>query len=116
VGRVVSLFDGWNYYISLAELEYKRGEIKCALSTALIGKNYAKTKAQKTAIGIFIAKCYGQLGDYQKSSAIYRELIDEKVYLPPVMLGIMYNNLKVNNDEKAERNISLIKIFEEKDE
>jgi hypothetical protein len=103
--------DGWDYYISRAEISYNTDKINDALCDAKLAQNYADTKARKVAIGIFIAKCYSALHKYEESSKIYRELIKEDTYIPPVIMGMMYNNLKSKSAKKVQNNITLVKIF-----
>lgn len=111
MGVICELYDGWDYYIARAELEYNQNQIKAALTDAKIAKKYANTKARMTAIGIFIAKCYSALGNFRESSRVYRELIKEGTYLPPVIMGIMYNNLEQKKADKLNKNITVVKIF-----
>ena len=75
MATVCDLYDGWEYYITRAELEYKQNHPTAALNEAKLAKKYANTKARQSAIGIFIAKCYTALGNYEKSSQTYRDLI-----------------------------------------
>jgi hypothetical protein len=112
MGIICNISDGWEYYIARAELFYSENKFNDALAEGKMAKNYAQTKARQTAIGIFIAKCYSALGDYKKSSLTYRELIKESIYLPPVIMGMMYNNLKTKNKEKAVKNITLVKMYD----
>lgn len=116
MGIICDLYDGWEYYITRAELEYSKKNISAALQEAKLAQGYAKTKAQQSAIGIFIAKCYTALGDYEKSSEIYRTLIKEGTYLPPVMMGLMYNHLEENQTQKARNNITVVKLFANRNE
>ncbi len=111
MGTICDIYDGWEYYIARAELEYNQNKFSMALTDANMAKKYANTKARTTAIGIFIAKCYSALGDYKRSSSTYRELIKEGTYLPPVIMGMMYNNLEQKKAEKLDKNITLIKVF-----
>ena len=111
MGIICDLYDGWEYYIARAELEYSKKNITAALNEAKLAQTYAKTKAQQSAIGIFIAKCYTALGDYEKSSIIYRNLIKEGTYLPPIMMGLMYNHLEKKQITKLKKNITVVKLF-----
>ena len=111
MGTICDLYDGWEYYVARAELEYSKKNITAALNEAKLAQKYAKTKAQQSAIGIFIAKCYTALGDYEKSSQTYRTLIKEGTYLPPIMMGLMYNNLEEKQNKKARNNITVVKLF-----
>ena len=112
---VQNIADGWEYYVSRAEIEYRGGNFGAALQDGILARGYANTAARTTYIGIFIAKCYTALGDYARSSQIYRELIKEDAYIPPLLMGIMYNNLKTKRTEKTQKNITLIKLFADGD-
>lgn len=111
MGIICDLYDGWEYYIARAELEYSKKNVTAALHEAKLAQKYAKTKAQQSAIGIFIAKCHTALGNYEKSSEIYRTLIKEGTYLPPIMMGLMYNRLEEKQISKAQKNITVVKLF-----
>ncbi len=111
MGIICDLYDGWEYYIARAELEYSKKNVIAALQEAKLAQTYAKTKAQHSAIGIFIAKCYTALGDYEKSSETYRTLIKDGTYLPPIMMGLMYNHLEEKQTAKAKNNITVVKLF-----
>ena len=111
MGAICDLYDGWEYYIARAELEYHQNHYTSALNEAKLAQKYANTKARQSAIGIFIAKCYTALGYYEKSSQTYRSLIKDGTYLPPVMMGLMYNNLKEKQTNKAKNNITVVKLF-----
>jgi hypothetical protein len=115
VGVVRNIADGWEYYISRAEAEYRDGNFGAALQDGLLAQGYANTAARTTSIGIFIAKCYTALGDYRHSSQIYRGLIKEDTYIPPLLMGIMYNNLETKRTEKTRKNITLVKLFADGD-
>ena len=113
MGIICDIYDGWEYYIARAELEYNENKINEALLDAKMAERYADTKARQTAIGIFIAKCYSALGDYEQSSKTYRQLIKLGTYLPPVIMGMMYNNLRQKQVGKLKNNITLVKVFSE---
>lgn len=113
MGVICDLYDGWEYYIARAELAFQQNQTNAALTAAQIAKKYANTKARQTAIGIFIGKCYAALGEYEKSSQTYRELIKDGTYLPPVIMGIMYNNLEKKKAAKVNHNITMVKLFSE---
>lgn len=113
MGSICDLYDGWEYYVARAELEYHQNRYTAALNEAKLAQKYADTKARQSAIGIFIAKCYTALGDYTQSSQIYRELIKDGTYLPPVMMGLMYNHLEAKQTAKARNNITVVKLFTE---
>ncbi len=111
MGTICDLYDGWEYYVARAEHEYSNKNLTTALTEAKLAQKYAKTKAQQSAIGIFIAKCYTALGDYEKSTQTYRTLIKDGTYLPPIMIGLMYNHLKEKQNTKAKNNITVVKLF-----
>jgi hypothetical protein len=116
MGIICDISDGWEYYIARAELEYNQNKTNDALLDAQMAKKYANTPARQTAIGIFIAKCYSALGDYEKSSHTYRDLISAGTYLPPVIMGMMYNNLKQQKTDKVKNNLTLVKVFTDEDD
>ena len=111
MGTICDLYDGWEYYIARAELAYNQNHITAAIHEAKLAQKYANTKARHSAINIFIAKCYTTLGDYAQSSQIYRALIKDGTYLPPVMVGLMYNNLEEKQTNKVRNNITVVKLF-----
>lgn len=111
MGVICDLYDGWEYYVARAELAYNQNHPTVALNEAKLAQKYANTKARQSAIGIFIAKCYTALGDYEKSSQTYRDLIKEGTYLPPIMMGLMYNNLEEKRNNKVKNNITVVKLF-----
>lgn len=111
MGAICDLYDGWEYYVARAELEYSRNQPSAALHEAQLAQKYADTKARQSAIGIFIAKCYTAMGDYEKSSQTYRDLIKDGTYLPPVMMGLMYNHLEEKQTAKVKNNITVVKLF-----
>ena len=113
MGSICDLYDGWEYYIARAELAYRQNHPTAALNEAQLAQKYANTKARQSAIRIFIAKCYTALGDYEKSSQTYRELIKDGTYLPPVMMGLMYNHLEEKQTAKVRNNITVVKLFTE---
>lgn len=115
MGIICDLYDGWEYYVARAELEYSQKNVTAALNEAKLAQKYAKTKAQQSAIGIFIAKCYTALGNYEKSSETYRTLIKEGTYLSPIMMGLMYNHLEEKQTPKVKNNITVVKLFANKD-
>jgi len=111
-------------WICRAEIAYKSGNIKSAIRYAqnalrVITRNasdaskaFAESEIaipRLTALQIFIARAYSKLGKFRESNAIYRKLINEKNYLPPVIMGLLYNNFQ--NPQKTNRNLGLIKMF-----
>ena len=111
MGTICDLYDGWEYYVTRAELEYNQNHHTAALNEAKLAQKYADTKARQSAIGIFIAKCYTALGDYESSSQTYRSLIKDGTYLPPVMMGLMYNHLEEKQTNKVRNNITVVILF-----
>lgn len=111
MGTICDLYDGWEYYVTRAEFEYSKHHHTAALNEAKLAQKYANTKARQSAIGIFIAKCYTALGEYEKSSQTYRNLIKDGTYLPPIMMGLMYNNLEKKQTSKVQNNITVVKLF-----
>ena len=103
--------------ISSAEVAYKSGHTRLAIRHAKSAVKVCSEPGKLTALRIFIARAYSRLGKYRESSVLYRELIDEKNYLPPVIMGLLYNNFhsdsikNVQTLEKISRNLGLIKIF-----
>jgi len=103
-------------WICRAEIAYKSGQIKTAIrhakrALAVIARKAAPDKAisKSIALQIFIARAYSKLGLLRESNAIYRKLVNEKNYLPPVIMGLLYNNFQ--SLQKTNRNLGLIKIF-----
>jgi len=111
MGTICDLYNGWEYYVARAEHAYSKKNLNSAINEAKLAQKYATTKAQQSAIGIFIAKCYTALGNYEKSSETYRNLIKEGTYLPPIMMGLMYNHLEEKQNTKVKNNITVVKLF-----
>ena len=105
----MQLRNGIDYFISEAEIYYKRGKITLALDSARIASSFFCGK--NVAVNLFIAKCYSRLGLVTLSNQVYRSLIDQKNFIPPMLLGLLYNNLGESGAEKLERNIKLIKLY-----
>ena len=108
-----------NITLPVPNMNTVKKNLNSALHEAKLAQKYASTKARQSAIGIFIAKCYTALGNYEKSSETYRNLIKDGTYLPPVMMGLMYNHLEQKQNIKARNNITVVKLFTdngEKDE
>jgi len=99
----------------LAEIESKSGDISGAILHAKSALSLLDDKDSKraTALKIFIAKSYSKLGKINESNAIYRTLLTEENYLPPVIMGLLYNNFKSRDGEfvKMGRNLGLVKVF-----
>lgn len=96
-------------WVSLAEIEYKSGNISAALNYAKEGLAQTGEPEKITAFKIFIARCHAKIGNINESNQIYRELVKEKIYLPPVIMGLLYNNL--HNNQKAKNNLRLMRVF-----
>jgi len=100
-----------DFHVSAAEVFYKSGDtakaIECAREALALDISYE----QSVALWIFVARAESKLGNYEDSNKILRRLIDEKVYLPPVILTLFYNSLKMNKTEKAAKNMDLMRIF-----
>jgi len=96
-------------YVSLAEIEYKSGNILRAIDHARQGIAHTTDQSKIISFKIFIARAYAKIGKTHESNLIYRELIREKIYMPPVIMGLLYNNL--HNTEKANGQLNLMKIF-----
>lgn len=111
MGIICDLYDGWEYYVTRAESAYRQNHVANALHEAQLAQKYADTKAKQSAIGIFIAKCHTALGKYEESSQIYRNLIKAGTYLPPIMVGLMYNHLEEKQNTKVKNNITVVKLF-----
>ncbi|MCL2229097.1 MAG: hypothetical protein FWC00_04695 [Firmicutes bacterium] len=99
--------------ISLAEIAFKSGNTKKAIIHAKAALLSDITPQRRVALRIFIAKAHSKLGEYEKSNTIYRALISENNYLPPIVMGLLYNNFKSKeiNNEKLSRNIRLVKLY-----
>jgi len=101
------------YYISRAEIFNAEGKIEQALQEAKkalpLCINYPKEK--EISLRIFIAKCLSNLGMIEQSNKEYRSLIDENIYLPPIILGLLHNSLLLGNDQKVKTNVNLMKLF-----
>ena len=107
--------DGIEYYISRAEIAWKSGYSRDALHEAkrallISQKDTGVSDNVCTALRIFVARCHAKLGELTKSNEVYRALIREEIHLPPVIMGLLHNSLRAS-DEKAGRNLGLIKIF-----
>jgi len=99
--------------VSLAEIAYKSGNLNAAVRHAKAAIVHCECEERVTALRIFIARCYSKQGKIRESNTIYRGLVNERNYLPPVIMGLLYNNFKMNegNSVKMGRNLGLIKIF-----
>ena len=107
----ISIFMELDYHVSRAELFWKGGEIEQAIQSAEKALACNCRHEQNVALWIFIARAKSKIGNYEESNQILRRLIDEKIFLPPIILTLFYNSLKSNKIEKAASNINLIKLF-----
>ena len=107
--------DDLENQLSRAELFYKDGEYHKAIRSCIMALKLCENKyelnSKVVALKIFLAKCYSQIGEIEKSNKIYRELIDKDVYLPPIIMGLMHNNMVDGKSEKVQKNMQLVKIF-----
>ena len=97
------------HFIARAEIAYKSGHIKSAVRWAKRAIEECDRCETESALKIFIARCYSKLGKYHESNVIYRRLIDGQNYLPPVIMGLLYNNIKIA--EKAKRTVAWLKLY-----
>jgi len=47
MGTICDLYDGWEYYVARAELEYSKKHITAALNEAKLAQKYAKNYPDK---------------------------------------------------------------------
>ncbi|MCL2570595.1 MAG: hypothetical protein FWE16_05355 [Firmicutes bacterium] len=110
--NIVYPFGELEHHISRAEIFYKTNKIKDAIASASRALELCASKPQKQiALKIFLAKCYAKIGDMESSNNLYRTLIDEKVYMTPIIMGLMHNNISTEKDAKVKMNMDLIKIL-----
>ena len=100
-------------YISLAEIAYKSGNTAAAVRHAKTALQCDISPAMTTSLRIFIARAYSKMGKIKESNTVYRALLNEKNYLPPIIMGLLCNNLKSKELDagKLHGNIGLVKIF-----
>ena len=100
-------------FISLAEMAYKSGNTIKAIVYAKSAIISGASHSQTTALRIFIARCHSKIGNFDESNRVYRALLDEKNYLPPVIMGLLYNNFKSSeiNTRKISNNLGLMKLY-----
>ena len=111
---MTSAVDLVEFYLSKAELAYGKGEVEIAIEAAQIAISLLKhspNKEREVALKLFVARAKSGQGEFEESNEIYRGLIDEDVYLPPIILGILHNNLRLEKDEKSEKNLGLMRIL-----
>ena len=99
------------FYLSRAELQYARGLVDEAIESANTALSLNPNAEKQTALKLFVARAKSSLGEFLESNKIYHELISEFIYLPPVILGILHNNLHLSKNDKSEKNLSLMQIF-----
>ena len=100
------------FHISRAEIAWKSGRVKAAIRSAKRALDICNSGEQRVALSVFLARAYAKIGDYSESNSIYRKLIDEKNYLPPVIMGLLYNSLASTPlSEKVRRNLGLMKLW-----
>jgi len=100
------------YFLSKAELLYARGEVSEAMEAANTALGIKSVSSERrVALKLFVARALSALSQFEESNVVYRELIDEDTYLPPVILGILHNNLQLSKDEKSEKNINLMHAY-----
>ena len=97
------------HVICKAEIAYKSGRIQSAVTYACRALLYCESNSTKIALKIFMARAYSKLGCYDKSNTIYRDLLRQNIYMPPVIMGLLYNNIKTAPMEKLSLNIKLVK-------
>ena len=100
-----------DFHVSAAEVFWKSGDTGAAIVAARDALDCEVSYEQSVALWIFIARAESKLGNYDESNKILRRLIDEKIYLPPVILTLFYNSLKTGKTEKSLRNLDLVRLF-----
>ena len=95
--------------ISLAEIEYKSGNVARAIVHARAGLRCDIEHQTAVALRIFIARAYSKLGKTAESNAVYRALLTERNYLPPIIMWLLYNNF--TSTDKLKRGLGLVKVF-----
>ena len=106
-----SAIDLVEYYLSRAELQYARGQTRESIVSAKTALGLEPSLEKKTALELFIARAKSSLGEFSASNEIYRALIDENTYLPPIILGILHNNLRLAKTDKSKKNLALINLM-----
>jgi len=99
--------EGW---VSCAEIAWKEGRTIEAVRSAKRALECCDDTERRIALRIFIARAYSKMGKYRESNIVYRALIKEDIYIPPVIMGLLYNSFRAN-DVKIGRNVKLMKIF-----
>lgn len=98
-------------YISLAEITYKGGNPRLAIRharTAIMQPDATPDKV--TALRIFIARAHSKLGNINESNTIYRNLLRQnETYLPPIIMGLVYNNFA--SPTKLKSGLNLCKLY-----
>ncbi|MDR0461867.1 MAG: hypothetical protein LBG88_00860 [Christensenellaceae bacterium] len=105
--------DNVERYISLAEIAYKSGNVSKSIVYAKAALKCDITPEKVTALRIFIARGYSKIGKIEESNKVYRALLTEKNYLPPIVMGLLHNNFKQKdlNTQKISRNLGLMKVW-----
>ena len=96
-------------FISNAEIAYKSGKTRDAISFAKRALKSCGEHSQIIALKIFIARCHSKIGNFAESNRVYRELLCEKIYIAPVVFGLFYNNFEKAGAEKMNLNLRLVK-------
>ena len=96
--------------ISLAEIAYKSGQTRRAIIHARAALNASDDIARCVALRIFIARALSKLGRLDESNRIYRALLNEKNYLKPIIMGLVYNNLRAKRPLKP-ATLGLVRVF-----
>jgi len=115
-GRVLPMsIDMLEFFVSQAELHNKEGNTEASIESArkalnLIDPEY-HLSPKAVSLRIFIARGLGALGDIDGSNSEYRALLGHDVFMPPIILGLMHNNLATNNIEKTSKNMNLVRIL-----
>jgi len=97
--------------ISRAEVAYKSGNTKGAVRYAKRALGETGDSAKAVALRIFIARALGKIGKIGESNAIYRQLLRENIYMPPVVMGLFYNNFKTTPTDKMRLNMKFIRVL-----
>ncbi|MCL2587646.1 MAG: hypothetical protein FWE31_05445 [Firmicutes bacterium] len=105
------MIDLVEFYLSRAELFYSRHKVTEAIEAAETALTLNPNKEREIALKLFIARALSHKSEFEQSNKIYRNLIDEATYLPPIILGILHNNLQLSKDDKSSKNLGLMKIY-----
>ena len=97
--------------ICMAEICFKSGQISQSLKYAHRALKTCDDINKRVALRLFIAKILGKQGKIHESNAEYRRLINDQVFLPPIMLGLLYNSVQLDSIDKMATNLNLVKVF-----